>query len=136
MFGSVFDLQEKAIEDILSSYQAQRALEAAPRSIDPIQQTVVTILQGYLNHPDVKRQEAIESIRFLNQPMLKVQIDTLRRAYKEFQKKGDIRALLTAIEGLRERFAAEEVITRDTASNPKPELNRDNLRLICFDFLS
>ena len=76
VFDSVFDLQEKVIEDILRSFQEQQALEVAPRSVDPIQQTVATALQGYLNHPDVDRRQAIGALRFLNQPMLKVQVDT------------------------------------------------------------
>jgi len=42
-------------------------MEVAPRSTDPFQQTVATLLQNYLNHPDVNRWEAIELIRTLNQ---------------------------------------------------------------------
>lgn len=73
VFGSIFDIQEKVIEDILSSVEQQRALETAPRSVDPVQQTVATVIQGYLNHPDVERPKAIGAIRALNKPMLSVQ---------------------------------------------------------------
>jgi hypothetical protein len=55
LFRSVFDLQEKVIANILSSVEEQKAREAAPRSIDPIQQTVATMVQGFLSHPDVDR---------------------------------------------------------------------------------
>ena len=135
IFGSVFGLQEKVIEDILQSVQEQRALEMAPRSTDPIQQTVATLLQGYLNHPEVNRRQAVEVIRFLNHPMFTVQIRNLRQAYKNFQKENDIKSLLVAIEGLKNSFG-------DDAANGGPgratqvSLKREDLRLICFDVIS
>lgn len=39
MYQMVFDLQEKVIEEILYSFEEQRALQSAPRSVDAIQQT-------------------------------------------------------------------------------------------------
>lgn len=136
MFKTIFALQEKVIENILSSYEEQRALEVAPRSIDPVQQAVATKLQGYLNHPDVKRQEAIEAIRLLNQPMRKVQVDALRRAYKEFQVNSEIKSFLTAISGLQERFGGVQTREAKTGSGPVRSLSREDLRLICFDIIS
>jgi hypothetical protein len=88
MLRSVFDLQEKVIEEILRSAQEQKALEAAPRSVDPIQQTVAMAIQGYLDHPNVDRARGVEAIRFLNRPMLKVQVGEFRRAYREFRGEG------------------------------------------------
>jgi hypothetical protein len=136
VFGSVFDLQEKIIEDILRSVQDQRALEAAPRSVDPIQQTVATALQSYLNHPDVERRQAIAAIRLLSQPMLKVQVDALRKAYKDLQGKRDVKALLAAVAELREQFGEQQTATPKARSTPVSPLGREDLKLICFDFLS
>jgi len=131
---AVFDLQEKVIENILRSYQEQRALESAPRAVDPIQQTIATTIQGYLNHPDIKRQEAIEAIRFLNRPMWKVQVDALRRAYKEFQAKEEIRAFLSTIINMQEKSEPGKEIS--FGQTVVQSLNREDLRLICFDFVS
>lgn len=136
MFHSVFDLQEKVIEDILRSFQERRALEAAPRSVDPIQQTVATALQGYLNHPDVERRQAIDAIRFLNQPMLAVQVRSLRQAYRDFQGKGNVKALLAAVEGLREQFGEEQATNHSGGSGLVGRLSRGDLRLVCFDLVS
>jgi hypothetical protein len=133
IFRSVFDLQEKVIEDILQSEEERRALEVAPRSVDPIQQTVATALQSYLNHPDVARKQAIEAIRFLNQPMLAVQVRKLRQSYRDFQSAGDIKLLLAAVEELRKTVGGEESRKEASATN---SLKREDLRLICFDFLS
>lgn len=134
VFRSVFDLQEKVIEDILQSEEEKRALEMAPRSVDPIQQTVATALQSYLNHPDVNRSEAIEVIRFLNQPMLAVQVRKLRQIHREFQNKSDVKFLLSALEELR-KASGSEPVTKQPAEKSK-QLRREDLRLICFDVLT
>jgi superfamily II DNA or RNA helicase len=133
-FQSAFELQERVIEDILQSEEEKRALEVAPRSVDPIQQTVATALQAYLNHPDIDRGRAIETIRFLNQPMLRVQVQKLRQAFREFQGKGDIKFLFASIEELRKALGNEQA-KQESTEKSKP-LTRDDLRLICFDFLT
>jgi hypothetical protein len=136
MFRSVFDLQEKVIEETVRSFEEQRALESAPRSVDPIQQTVATVLQGYLNHPDVDRRHTIEIIRFLNQPMLAVQVRDLRQAYKEFQRMGDIKTLLNTIDDFRNKFGTQETNSSNGKPGPFKKLNREDLRLICFDIVT
>jgi superfamily II DNA or RNA helicase len=136
MFGAVFNLQEKVIEDILQSVQEQRALETAPRSTDPIQQTIATLLQSYLNHPEVQRRKAVEAIRFLNQPMLTVQIRDLRQIYKDFQKENDVKSLMAALEGLQDAFGTDATASGETVRTAQTGLKREDLRLICFDFIS
>jgi hypothetical protein len=135
-FDLIFELQEEVIEDILRSVLEQRAIEVAPRSVDPIQQIVATAIQGYLNHPQIARSQAIEAIRFLNQPMLKVQVDTLRKSFKEFQSKGEIKILLTALENMREKFDSQSVSRESHDSARSALLNRQDLRLICFELIS
>lgn len=136
IFRSVFDLQEKVVEDILRSVEEQRALEVAPRSVDPIQQTIATVLQSYLNHPDVDRSLAIEAIKFLNQPMLAVQVRRLRQVYKEFQAKGEVKRLLGVIDELRKSFGVEQGTGETPRSPTTSSLRREDLRLICFDLLT
>lgn len=133
VFGSVFEIQDKVIDDIIGSVERQRALESAPRSVDPVQQTVATIVQGYLSHPDVERQRAIEVIRALNQPMLAVQVRELRKAYNSFQRSSDIGRLLNGLE-----LSLKDVAERNGDENSKPSmsLNREDLRLICFEIIT
>jgi hypothetical protein len=90
MFDQVFDIQEKAIESILKSFGQQQALEKAPRALDPIQQSIATTIQTYINHPDIDRKRAI-----------------------------------AAISG-----------SMFSASTPRKNLEREDLHLICFDFVS
>jgi hypothetical protein len=135
IFSSVFDLQEKVIANILSSVEEQKARESAPRSVDPIQQTVATAIQGYLSHPDVDRAQAVEAIKFVSQPMRKTQVTRLRQAYKEFQGEGKIRVLLDGVEEVRAKFG--EPPARPTGEpRSGPALIREDLRLICFEVLS
>lgn len=129
----VFALQEEVVADILKSVAEKQALEVAPRTIDAVQQTVATAIQGYLNHPDVDRKEAIELIRFLNQPMLSVQIRALRTALKSFKAAGQVHALIEAVRNLRKLVTEPESAY---GGKDRIALRREDLHLICFDFLS
>ena len=133
-FARVFDIQERVIADILQKSQEQQALETAPRTIDAVQQTVATTLQGFLNHPDVDRQTAIALIRFLNQPMLGVQIKELRKNYADFQANSNVSGLLKSLSQLQREVGGLE---NTEATSPRvAKLTREDLHLICFDFLS
>jgi hypothetical protein len=134
VYRSVFDIQEKVIEAILESQEEKRALEVAPRSVDPIQQTVATALQSYLNHPDVDRKQAIENIRFLNQPMLRTQVQKLRQAYRQFQSASDIKGLLQSMKVLQDAAGTEPAKAEPTPRTKR--VTREDLRLICFDVLT
>ena len=134
MFGSVFSLQEKVIDDILRSVREQKALEAAPRTVDPVQQTLATAIQSYLNHPDIDRQQAIAAIRFLNQPMLAVQVKELRRMLKEFQASSNVAELLKAVDGLRETYRSGSD-GRGQGGTGTEGIKREDMRLVCFEFV-
>jgi superfamily II DNA or RNA helicase len=126
----VFDVQEKVIDDILRSYQEQQALEEAPKTVDPLQQTIATTIQGYMNRPEVKRQDALTAIRFLNRPAPSVVVKELRAAYRGLQADSNAAALVAAILVLVERYESPK-----TPASTPTLLKREDLRLICFDHL-
>jgi superfamily II DNA or RNA helicase/HKD family nuclease len=130
----VFKLQEKVIENILHTFEEQQALNAIPKTIEPEQQTLATTLQGYLSHPDVDRQRTIELIYFLNRPLMKVQLKELRAYHKNFQRDGDIQALISSVEQLRNKYGKGATPLSQQKPNPG-RLKREDLRLICFDFV-
>jgi hypothetical protein len=68
--------------------------------------------------------------------MLKVQVDALRKAYKAFQSKREIKVLLTIIDELRGQFGERGAAVRNEDSASTAPLTREDLRLICFDFVS
>jgi hypothetical protein len=118
LFSAVFDLQEHVTANILNSVEEQRARGAAPRSLDPIQQTVATAIQGYLSHPEVDRAMAVEAIKFVSRPMRRTQVIRLRQAFREFQRARAMRTLLEAIAEIRSQFG-EQSVRRSTAAQPK-----------------
>ena len=67
---------------------------------------------------------------------MKSGIFTLRQAYKEFQRMGDINALLTTLDDLHNKFGTQETNSSNGKPGPVSKLNREDLRLICFDFVT
>lgn len=128
----VFEIQEKIIQNILENQERIQALEATPKTTDAIQQTLAAILQGYLNSPKINRQQLLEALKYLNQPLPNVQVKELRKYYKAFQGSQNSVALLENIANLKQVFDSKE--TPRSIAPTKP-LRRENLQLICFDHL-
>lgn len=136
MFDRVFEIQEKVIEDILQSFGQRQALERAPKSLDPIQQTIATTIQRYISHPDIDRKKAIAAIKFLNEPKLAVQIKKLRGIYKTFEHKGDAKELIEGVSQMIEQTGTTDRQEMPSNSSSDINLRREDLHLICFDFVS
>ena len=136
MFSQVFDVQEKVIGNILQSFDRQQALEKAPRTLDPIQQTIATTIQSYINHPDIDRGGAIAAIKFLNEPRLAVQIKELREIYKTFTKDGQAKQLIDKISHMIKKTGVNEKRETTLSTSSRINLQREDLYLICFDFIS
>lgn len=131
LWSKVFEIQERAIESIIRTSEQQLAAQVAPKTLDPIQQTVGTIIQQALNRPDVDRKDAVESIRFLSRPVMKVQIRKLRDIARVYQTTQDIATVLDCLRTLRtDAGASEGAISRTQG------VRREDLRLICFDFVT
>src|SRR5713226_3179088 len=127
----IFALQEKVIESIVQSSVEQVAVEEAPKQLDPIQQRIATVLHGYSNSPAVSRKEVITAIQQLNTPLPGVYVKTLRKAYETFTSNAQVEELLAAVQSIsleRERPAG-------IASESKTPVRREDLKLICFDYL-
>jgi hypothetical protein len=129
---NVFDIQEKIVDHILKTHHEKVALESVPKVIDPIQQTIATLIQGYLNHPDVNRKEALEVLKYLNQPMAGIQVKELRNIHREFQKNMIPKALIEKISKMRDKYGTT---SPESGSTERNDLKREDLQLICFDYL-
>ena len=136
LYKSVFALQEKVLENVLQGYEEKTALQTTPQAIDPLQQTISTVVQQFLNHPQVERKRAIAAIEFLNGPMQNVQVSELRRIYKAYQQTQSIAELIAAIEAMRSAYGVDIKPPAENPEKPPPKLKREDLRLICFDVLS
>ena len=80
----MFTIQEKIIEHILRQTQEQRAVEEAPKILDPIQATLTAILRDLMNRPGVSRQDVRKLIQSLGVPLPGVHLKALKAAYQEF----------------------------------------------------
>ena len=127
----VFAIQDRVIDDILGSVREQQAVEAAPRILDPLQQTVITLLRGYLNSPAIRRAEVREAMQRLRSPMTHTAIRDLRRAYERFQRDQSIEPVIGHVRSID----AVEPEAGPATSDAQPPLSREDLHLVCFDFI-
>lgn len=136
IYKQVFTLQEKVIEELLRGYEEKASLQVAPQALDPLQQTVATVIQGFLNHPEVERKRAIPAIGFLNTSMLRIQVTELKKLYKEYQQTRSIMELVAGLEAMQSAYGINAKHPKNTEFSPRPKLEREDLRLICFDVVS
>ena len=127
----VFAIQDKVIDDILSSVREQQAVEAAPPILDPLQQTVITLLRGYLNSPALNRAEVREAMKRLRSPMPHTAIRDLRRAYARYQSDQNIEPVISHVQSIE----AAELEVGPTGSDTRSALSREDLHLVCFDYV-
>jgi hypothetical protein len=129
----IFDIQEKVIAHILQSEEEKKAIESAPKIVDPAQQLVATVLQEYLNHPELYRKELVGLIGFLSQPLPRIYGKKLKERYKAFSDTKDINKLVEEVRKLREESGKEETKFSQKISQP---IKKEDLHLICFEYLS
>nr|MBC8362164.1 hypothetical protein [Candidatus Desulfatibia profunda] len=79
---------------------------------------------------------AIAAIKFLNEPKPAVQIKELRGIYKEFERSSDAKQLVDSVSQVIEATGAPERQSTISAPTSRINLNREDLHLICFDFVS
>jgi hypothetical protein len=128
---NIFDIQDAIILDILQSSQEQQAIEAAPKQIDPVQQTIITTLRNHLNSPGVDRREILELVRFLSQPMPNVHVKTLRQSYETYQLERSVETLVSAVAEIRHSVGEIHEVREKSSGS----IGRDDLHLICFDYV-
>lgn len=129
---NIFALQEKVIASIVQSSIEQVAIEEAPRLLDPIQQTIATILSGYINSPAISRKEIIAAIQQLNAPRPGVYIKTLRKAYDAYLTNAQLAELLSAVQTISRDTDPPGSVTN---TESKSVVRREDLKLVCFDYI-
>ena len=129
--SDVFAIQNRVIDDILGSVHQQQAVEAAPTILDPLQQTVITLFRGYLHSPAVTRSDVRDAMQRLQAPMTHAATRDLRRVYDRFQHDHDIESILIHVGSIDSVNSSSSAID----SNQQAPLTRDDLHLVCFDFV-
>jgi len=129
--ADVFEIQERIIDHILRSVQHRQAVVAAPKILDPVQQTVATVLQQQRNSPAVAWPEVKRALKTLRTPLSGAYLHDLRETYKAYQKDGDIGALLKAVQNLDSNAEPEPTPPSDA---PHP-ITREDLHLVCWEYV-
>jgi superfamily II DNA or RNA helicase len=128
-----FNIHDRIVASILQSDKEQVALEEAPRRIDPVQQQIVTILEGYLTNPRYKRRQLLDLIKFVGSPKSGAQIKALKKALAQFAAPETAQAAVDEIARLKDTYGASCADGQACTRRPiKPE----ELRLVCFDYIS
>lgn len=94
---------------------------------------MATALQGFLHHPELDRRELVGLIGFLSQPLPRVYGKRLKVLYRAHVNAKNIKELVDEINKLRDESGKEERKFSQKTSQP---LKKEDLRLICFDYLS
>jgi superfamily II DNA or RNA helicase len=128
--ADVFKVQDRVIANILESVQNQQAIDAAPKIVDPMQQTVITVLQQQRNNPAVSSQAVKAALKALQEPLSRAYVKDLKAAYEAFQRDGDVQALLSAVEeiagGATESRESQPVVRL---------LGEQDLHLVCWEYV-
>jgi hypothetical protein len=128
--SDVFTIQERVIDDILQSVQHRQAVAAAPKILDPLQQTVATVLQQQRNNPAVAWREVKRALKALRTPLSGAYLRDLREAYEAYGQDEDVAALLEAVQGLD----AAEPDAPSTDKAPR-RITREDLHLVCWEYV-
>jgi hypothetical protein len=127
----VFDLQEKVIEFILRSEQAIEARAAASVKSDPIQQTVAEELKNAIRRGSADRERAKAALRFLAQPAGPFVIKKMKAAFQAWSENRQDQALLADVSSLESDFGKGP-----PGDTPASVLRREDLKLVCFEYVS
>jgi hypothetical protein len=143
----IFALQEKVIASILQASIEQRAIAEAPKVLDPIQQAIIVTIRGFVHSPLVSREEVVQALQRLKKPLPGVYLKALRKAYEAFLLDNQVSTLLTAVANLdasthtsdgEENVPSSQRTQSIQLVQPKGRkdiLKREDLRLICFDYI-
>lgn len=126
----VFRLQELVIEQIVQDEASIATRTVVGLANDPIQQTLAEDIKGAIRLSAIPRDRAKAVLTFLGQPIGRSVVKHLKQAREAWQGHQNAEQLLTALEGLVKDYAKAD------GRHGAHEINRDDLRLICFEFVS
>lgn len=135
--AEIHQIMETVEQKIVESAQHQESIQAAPKELSSDQSAVMVALQQAMNRPDLGRQRVINLLTILSCPMLSAPVKELRHAMLRYRRDGDAASFVATCETIALKFAPQPAPGLEAADTMvRPALTRQELRLICFEFLS
>ena len=133
--SEIHEIMQTVEERIVQSAKRQATIETAPTELSSDQSAVLVALQQAMNRPEIVRQRVITVLESLSRPLLSAPVKELRLALSRYRRDGDAGTFVTACESVATMYSTQPRRTSETAES-RPTLSRQDLRLICFEFLS
>ncbi len=135
--AEIHTIMEIVQDSIVDSAHQQETIQTAPKELSGEQSAVLVALQQALGRPGINRGRVLNLLTALSQPMLSAPVKEARKAMLRLQRDNDAEAFLTACDSVAEKYAPRAPIMPPGDDQiPSSVLKKEDLRLICFEFLS
>ena len=135
--SEIHSVMELVQDRIVDAAQHQETIQTAPKELSGDQSAVLVALQQALGRPGIDRARVIQLLGALSQPMLSAPVKEVRKAMLRFQRDGDVDLFLSVCESVADQYAPKPPpVPSSDDKDGMPALKKEDLRLICFEFLS
>jgi hypothetical protein len=131
---NVYNLQDKVMEAILADVAQQQAAAIVDKPVAEEQNIASQILRLHFNTPGLDRAELKQLRAFLKQPLVGAAVARLRQAVQAYSASGDVSGLVETVRTLHQQQAPPAA--PPSSARPFHPLNRDDLHLVCYEYLA
>lgn len=128
-----FAAQEKVLASIMNAQDEAIGAAVAPSKPDPMQNIAIVKLQEIASWDATARKDAVELFKFLSKPLGKSHLRVLSDVLDKFDKDNDQKGLIDKLKMLRKEVQGRTPVSGE--SKPLITVNREDLRLICFEYI-
>jgi len=129
-----FAAQEKVLASIMNAQDEAVGAAAAPPKPDPMQNIAIVKLQEVASQNATVRKDAVDLAKFLSKPLGKSHLRVLSDALEKFYKDNDQKQFLDKLKLLRKEVQGPT--PAPGAGKSMIMVQREDIRLICFDYLT
>ncbi len=134
--ADVHRIMAQVEDQILQGSREQESLQAAPRELSADQSAVLIALQQLLGRPGAERRRILALLASLSQPLLSAPVKELKKALVRFKKNEDAEVFLAGCESVCQKYAPAPNRAQIAPKATRRPLRGEDLRLICFEYLS
>jgi hypothetical protein len=131
--ADIHNVMAQVEEQILASAREQESHQLAPRELSADQSAVLVALQQLLARPTAERRRVLAAVAALSRPLLSGPVKELKKALARFQKIGEANAFLDECESVAAKYGP--ALNQPEKQSRSP-MRREDLRLVCFEYLS